>query len=128
MTENKNTFNFGSSMVTNVLLILVLFFGLIGTCTNVSVNKVSRNTNEFVTTKFQNSLYIHDSLLLEKFKKVNNEQNKILRKDIQTDFDFSLFNFLIYEDDLDKNKISLSEIRNIILEKNNGKDENNSDK
>lgn len=127
MAENQSMFNFGSSMVTNVLLILVLFFGLIGTCTNVSVNKISRNTNDFVTTEFQQSLYIHDSLLLEKFKDANVKQNTVLRKEILKDFDFSLYNFLIYEDDLDKGKISLSEIRNLLLDKNNKEvNENNS--
>ena len=88
--SQPSAFNFGSGMVTNVLLILVLFFGLVGTCTNVSVNKVAKNTNLFVTTEFQESLYIHDSLLLEKFKQSNDVQNQQLREEIQEDFDFSL--------------------------------------
>ena len=126
--SQPSAFNFGSGMVTNVLLILVLFFGLVGTCTNVSVNKVAKNTNLFVTTEFQESLYIHDSLLLEKFKQSNDVQNQQLREEIQEDFDFSLYNFLIYEDDLDRGKISLSEIRNLLLEKNDEKNNENNTK
>ena len=119
MAETKKNKGFSSSMVTNVLLVVILFFMLIGACTNMSVNK---KVNEIKTHQIEQSkldMFEHDSLLVVKFQEILDNSLANLREDIKKDLDVSLYNFLIYEDDLDKGKISLSEIRNLLLEKKN---------
>lgn len=128
MAGPKKSQSFDSSMVTNILLAVVLFFGIIGTCTNMSVSKKTNEVKLHVTEQVKIDMYEHDSLLLVEFDEILDKRLDALRVDINTDFYDALYNFLIYEDDLDKGKISLSEIRNLLLKEKNGEgNENNTE-
>jgi len=119
-TKTKNGIT--PQMTINILLSVIIFFLLIGTCTNMSVNKRVKETHTYIESDFIKDINTHDSLLIEQFITANALQNITLREGMSNDFDISLYNFLIYEDDLDKGKISLSEIKNLLLVKKNQRD------
>jgi len=115
---NKNQM-FSSGMITNVLLAILVFFLLINTCTNMSVSRK--------VDKLPAKMYTHDSTIIEKIKTIDLKNRKILREEFDIDVNQALYNFLIYESDLDRKKISLSEIKDLLIkdEKNIKDNENN---
>lgn len=119
MIDNNTNKGFSSAMITNILLSVVVFFLLINTCTNMSVSKKVNNLPDII--------YIHDSILVEQFKTMSVQYNIKLEKKIKEDIDLSLYNFLIYEDDLDRGKTSLSQIKTIITENNREINEDNTE-
>lgn len=126
MAVNNNKLEIGSSKVTNILLAFVLFFAFIGTCTNMSVSKRTKDIQAYNIEQSKIDMYEHDSILVAKFSDIVNKESEVLRDGVETDIKSALYNFLIYEDDLDKGKTSLSEIRTLLLnEKNREMDESN---
>ena len=82
-----------------VFLLLFLSKG----CVNTKVSKLEKEYLEN-TSKLEKKL---DSLTLEVSKMATNKQ-------IKDQMEIVMFNYLIYEDDLDKGKSSLSDIKNKI--------------
>jgi hypothetical protein len=86
-------------VTTIVFLLLFLSKG----CVNTKVSKLEKEYLEN-TSKLEKKL---DSLTLELSKMATNKQ-------IKDQMEIVMFNYLIYEDDLDKGKSSLSDIKNKI--------------
>lgn len=88
-----------NSVVLMVCLMLLLFFRQCGV--NGDVSKMRKELKE-VGIKAEASSKSLDSL----------RNNLILKSEIREEMNQVMFEYLIYEDDLDKGKISLSDIRN----------------
>jgi outer membrane murein-binding lipoprotein Lpp len=86
--------------VTTVIFALLL---LSRGCVNNKISKLEKDYSEN-TLKLEKKL---DSLKLEVSKMAT-------KKQIQDQMEIVMFNYLIYEDDLDKGKSSLSDIKNKI--------------
>jgi hypothetical protein len=86
-------------ITTGILLLLFLSKG----CTNSKISKLEDK-------------YLENTARLElKIDSLENRVSKMAtKKEIQDQMEIVMFNYLIYEDDLDKGKSSLSDVKNKI--------------
>lgn len=86
-------------ITTGILLLLFLSKG----CTNSKISKLEDK-------------YLENTTRLElKIDSLENRVSKMAtKKEIQDQMEIVMFNYLIYEDDLDKGKSSLSDVKNKI--------------
>ena len=86
-------------ITTGILLLLFLSKG----CTNSKISKLE-------------DTYLENTARLElKIDSLENRVSKMAtKKEIQDQMEIVMFNYLIYEDDLDKGKSSLSDVKNKI--------------
>ena len=88
------------------ILAIMFFLLFLGKgCTSTKISKTNKNIDEMHSEI--------DSLNTE-ISKIRNQS--ITRKDLKDEMERVMLNFLIYEDDLDRGKTSLSQIKNKIEE------------
>jgi len=88
------------------ILAIVFFLLFLGKgCTSTKISKTNKNIDEMHSEI--------DSLNTE-ISKIRNQS--ITRKDLKDEMERVMLDFLIYEDDLDRGKTSLSQIKNKIEE------------
>jgi len=119
MTQTKSSQGISLKAVTNILLSVFVMLLLMNTCTNMSVSRK--------VDKLSIEMYAHDSANVEKMETDILKNNKSLREGLNIDLNRTLYNFLIYEYDLDKNKISLSKIKTLLLNDENNRENNEND-
>jgi len=88
----------------NYIVMALCIATLLGQCSSCrTTNKLEKTNKELVLTV--------DSLQKTQVTLVNGQ---ITTEEIREQMDQSMYNFLIYEDDLDKGKVSMSAIKNKI--------------
>ena len=99
----KNAISFLKLHIWKVTSVIFLFLFLTKGCTNNKISNLDKKYSEN-TTNIENKL---DSLQ----KIVSTLPNS---KQVRDEMERTMFNYLIYEDDLDKGKSSLSDVKNKI--------------
>lgn len=99
----KKIIDFIKTNIWKITSVIFLFLFLSKGCTN---NKISNLDKKY--TENSNALKL-------KIDSLSNQVSKMsTSKQVRDEMELTMFNYLIYEDDLDKGKTSLSEIKNKI--------------
>ena len=99
----KNIINFLQMHVWKVTTGIFLFLFIMKGCTSTKISNLDKKYSEN-TLKIENKL---DSLQ-------NAVASMATAKEVRDEMELTMFNYLIYEDDLDKGKSSLSDVKNKI--------------